>query len=85
MISSDGKEINKAKEVNKKQIHKEYRNVLFNKKVVHRMKRIQSNLHKIGTYDLNKIRLSCFDDKKYVLGDGINTFAYFHKDINQEY
>ena len=36
----------------------------FIKKVVrHKMKRIQSNLHSIGTYDLNKIRLSCFDDK----------------------
>ena len=45
------------------------------------MKRIQSKLHKIGTYDVNKISLSCFDDKKLVLDDGINTLAYFHKDI----
>ena len=49
------------------------------------MKRIQSNLPNIGTYDLNKINLSCFDDKRYVLDDGINTLAYFHKDIIQEY
>ena len=41
------------------------------------MKRIQSKLYKVGTYDLNKISLSCFDDKRYVLGDGINTLAYF--------
>ena len=26
------------------------------------MKRIQSNLHRIGTYDVCKISLSCFDD-----------------------
>ena len=26
------------------------------------MKRIQSNLHRIGTYDIYKISLSCFDD-----------------------
>ena len=45
------------------------------------MKRIQIKLHEIGTYDLNKISLSCFDDKRYVLGDGINTLAYPHKDI----
>ena len=34
----------------------------------------------------NKISLSCFDDKRYVLDDGINTLAYFHKniDINRE-
>ena len=47
------------------------------------MKRIQSKLYKVGTYDLNKISLSCFDDKRYVLGDGINTLAYFQKDIDQ--
>ena len=46
------------------------------------MKIIQSNLHKISTYDINKISLSCFDDKRYVLSDGINTLAYFHKDID---
>ena len=88
LISSGGKEINKAKGVNKKLRHNEYVNVLFNKRVVrHKMKRIQSNLHKIGTYDINIISLSCFDDKRYVAGDGVNTLAYFHKDIdiNQKY
>ena len=44
------------------------------------MKRIQSKLHKIGTYDACKIYLSCFDDKIYILDDGINSLAYFHKD-----
>ena len=46
----------------------------------HKMKRIRSKLHKIGTYDVWKISLSCFDDKTYILADGINTLAYFHKD-----
>ena len=80
--------VNKAKGVNLKLRHKEYVDVLFNKKFVrHKMKRIQSNLHEIGTYDINKISLSCFDDKGYVLDYGINTLAYFHKeiDINREY
>ena len=45
------------------------------------MKRTQSKLHEISTYDVFKISLSCFDDKRYVLGDRINTLAYFHKDI----
>ena len=45
------------------------------------MKGIQRKLHKIGTYDIFKISLSCFDDKRYVLDDGINTLAYFHKYI----
>ena len=29
---------------------------------------------------LKKISLSCFDDKRYVLRDGIYTLVYFHKD-----
>ena len=36
------------------------------------MKRIQANKHKIGTYEINKISLSCFDDKRQVLDDGIH-------------
>ena len=44
------------------------------------MKRIQSKKHKLGTYEIDKISLSCFDDKRYVLDDGIHTLAYFHKD-----
>ena len=45
------------------------------------MKRNQSKLHKIGTCDVYNISLSCFDDKRYVLNDGVNTLAYFHKGI----
>ena len=82
LIADNGKEVNKAKGVNKKLRHKEYVHVLFNRRVIRRkMKRIQSALHKIGTYDINKISLSCFDDKRYVLDDGINTTAYFNKKI----
>ena len=44
------------------------------------MKRIQSKKHKLGTYEIDKISLSCFDDKRYVLDDEIPTLAYFHKD-----
>ena len=47
------------------------------------MKRIQAKKHKIRTYKIDKISLSCFDDKRYVLDDGIHTLAYFHKDCNK--
>ena len=30
------------------------------------MKKIQSKKHKLGTYKISKISLSCFDDKRYV-------------------
>ena len=55
--------------------------VLFNKVIRHNMKIIQSNLHRIGSYDVCKISLSCFDDKRYMLDDSINILAFFHKDI----
>ena len=85
LIAENDKEVNKTKGVNLKLRHAEYLDVLFNKKVVrHKMKRIQSVLHRIGTYDVNKISLNCFDDKRHVLDDGINTLAYFHKDIDIE-
>ena len=45
------------------------------------MKRIQAKKHKIGTYEIDKISLSCFDDKRFVLEDGIYTLAYFHKNF----
>ena len=69
------KKIKKVKEVNKhivkSIIHKELVDVLSNGEVVrHRMKRIQSKLHRIRSYDLCKISLSCFHDKRY-----INTMA----------
>ena len=60
---------------------KKFQNVLFNEKIIrHKMKRIQSRKHKLGTYETAKISLSCFGDKRYVLDDGIYTLAYFHKD-----
>ena len=58
----------KAKGVNRNIVatinHNEHKDVLLNKKCLrHSMNRIQSKGHKIGTYEINKISLSCFDDK----------------------
>ena len=43
------------------------------------MKRIQSKKHKLETCEIDKISLSCFDNKRYVLDDGIYTLSYFRK------
>ena len=67
--------------VNSKYYYNSNQKVLGKMKDEKNMKRIQSKLHEIGTYDVYKISLSCFDDKRYVLEGGINTLAYFHKDI----
>ena len=82
LVTIDNEENKKAKGVNKNVVknirHREYIDVLFNKKMIkHKIKRIQSKLHKIGTYDVCKISLSCFDDKRYILDDGINSLAFF--------
>ena len=34
----------------------------------------------IGTYEIDKISLSCFDEKRFIVDDDIHTLAYFHKD-----
>ena len=47
----------------------------------HNMKRTQNKLHRIGTYHVFKISLSCFDNKKCMSRDDIISLAYFHKDI----
>ena len=77
----DGKEHNTAKGVSIATEFNKFKDVLFNKKIIrHKMKRIQSKKHKLGTYEIDKISLSCFDDKRYVLDDRIHTLAYFLKE-----
>ena len=76
----DGKESNIAKGVNIATEFNEFNDLLFNKKIIrNKMKRIQAKKHKIGTYEIDKISLLCFDDKRYVLDDGIYLLAYFHE------
>ena len=81
MKKNDGKESNTAKGANIATEFNEFKYVLFNKKIIrHKMRRIQSKKHKLGTYETDKITQSCFDGKRYVLDDGIHTLACFHKD-----
>ena len=81
MKKIDGKECSTAKGVSIATEFDEFKDVLVNEKVVrHKMKRIQSKKHKLEIYEIDKISLSCFDNKRYVLDDGIRTLAHFHKD-----
>ena len=45
------------------------------------MSGIKSKKHKLFTHTSNKKSISCFDDKHYILSDGINTLQYGHKEI----
>ena len=81
MKKLDGKECNTGKGVNIATEFNKFEDILFGKKNIrHKMKRIQSKKHKLGTYEIDKISLSCFDEKRYLLDNGIYTLAYFHKD-----
>ena len=80
----------KAKGVKKNVIkkgisHQDYVNVLSVCKVLHhQMNTIRSDRHQISSYQINKISLSPFDGKRYILSDGISSYAYGHLNINQE-
>ena len=82
ILSDDGIESNIAKGVNIAIQFNEQKDILFYKKAIrHKMGKIQSKKHKIGTYEVNKISLSCSDDERYILNDGVHTLTCFHKDL----
>ena len=63
--------------------YEDYKQTLFNnKQLYHTMKTIRGNKHQLGSYELNKVSLSCFDDKRYIHNNGTNSFAYGHYKIN---
>ena len=73
MKKIDDKELKTAKGVNITTEFNEFKDVLFSKNIIR-------NLDKLGTYEIDKISLSCFVDKRYMLDDGIYMLAYFYKD-----
>ena len=63
-------------------MHDDYKETLFNnKQMYHKMKTIRSDNHELGSYKINKVSLSCFDDKRYIYEDGVTSYAYGHKNI----
>ena len=53
-----------------------YRGVLLNNKCLrHSVNRIQSKDHRIGTYEINRTWLSCFDEKIYIQSNGYDGLA----------
>ena len=79
-LLDDNSEHRKPKGVNTNVVakisHNEYKDVLLNKKCLrHLMNRIQSKDHRIETYEINKISLTCVDDKIYILNNGYDGLA----------
>ena len=79
---TENKENNTAKGVKKNVIKSElslsdYHDTLFNCTTMrHKMRTIRSEYHQISSYQINKVSLSPFDDKRYILDDGISSYAY---------
>ena len=80
----DENEEKKAKGIVKSVIKKNLKHEMYKKilitsgKMYSRMKVIRSQKHRVYTMDQNKISLSAYDDKRYLLEDGINSLAYGH-------
>ena len=62
--------------------YEKFKDTHFNKKAIrYKMRGIKSKKHELVTCESNKRSLSDFDDKCYILSDGINTLPYGHEDI----
>ena len=83
-VTLSEKEEKKAKGVKKPIIKnqlkfEEYKECLFNKSILRKEQyNIRSYDHEVFTEKINKIALSPFDDKRYILEDGIHTLAWGH-------
>ena len=86
ILLDDGKESSRAKGVNIGTEFNEFRDTLFNnnKKKCSDTKWKEFRIkNKLGTCEINKISLSCFDDKRFVLNNGTHTLADFHKELRK--
>ena len=60
--------------------HEDYKEVSVNNKQLHN-KMKTSHKHQLGSYEINKVSLSCFDDTRYIHNNGITSYAYEHYKI----
>ena len=64
--------------------HRQFLDVLRHQKPTEsQFRAFRSRNHVLQTVELRKICLNAFDDKRYILDDGIQTLAYGHKDISR--
>ena len=80
LFVDDNSKHKKPKDVNKNVVetisHNEYKHVLLNQKCLrYLMNGIQSKNHRIGTYEMNKIYLSCFGENMHILNNECDGLA----------
>ena len=66
--------------VNKHICHGQFREVLRHagKNTMCRFRAFRSTNHVVNTVQMTKLCLCAFDDKRYIMGDGMHTLAYGH-------
>ena len=80
----DGKGTNTAKGVSIVTKFNKFKDTLFTKKVFrHKIRRIQSKKHKLGTNEIDKNHYLLLMIKKTISNDGIHSLAHFHKDLKK--
>ena len=55
---------------------KTIKTLINNKQMHHKMKTIRSQRHQLGSYEIYKVSLSGFDDKRYIHDNGTSSYAY---------
>ena len=65
--------------------HRSYKDCLMNRTIMYsRMNQIRSYNHDVYSIEMRKISLSPFDDKRYVLENGVDTIAHGHYEIQEK-
>ena len=65
--------------------HDDYKNILFKAEgMTHSANAIRSDKHQLGSYRITKTSLNCFDDKRYILDDGVTSLPYGHWRITRK-
>ena len=84
-----GKSKKTSKGIKKKVVagikHSSYKKCLLDRTIMYsKMNQIRSNNHNVYSIEQKKISLSPFDDKRYVLMNGIDTLAHGHYKIYEK-
>ena len=63
-------------------MHEDYKNALLNEEQMrHKMRTTRSVKYNLQSFEINKVSLSCFDDKHYIHDNETSSYAYGHYKI----
>jgi len=75
----------KKSHVKKNVRHEHFLNTIKMQQSVSRFRAFRSHKHVLQTVEINKRCLNAFDDKCYILEDGVATLSYGHKSLRHEW